>query len=463
MKDIHQYQIYYFIGIGGIGMSALARYFKLKNKIVIGYDKTETELTQQLIQEGIECYYHENIQNINKHIQHISKDDVLVIYTPAIPKEHTELQYFFNHNFTVKKRAEVLGEIVNQYHCIAIAGTHGKTTTTSLITHIFHTAERNIIAFSGGIMSNYHTNFIYKIQDTQQPVYSIVEADEYDKSFLQLSPESAVITSIDADHLDIYSTHHNLIQTYLQFANNIKKDGLLVVNKTVDNFFSNIKNLLTYAVNLNGKIHASNLNFENNKMTFDLNINNQIYPHIELGIPGAHNVSNALAAIAIAIQYNIPLKTIFHALKSFKGVERRFEYHIRQNNLILIDDYAHHPEEIKSFLNAVKNLYPDKKITAIFQPHLYSRTRDFMNEFADALSHIPNEVILLDIYPARELPIQGINSQALLNKIKNPNKKLLSKKQLPQYLKNSFQEIILTIGAGDINLLIPEIKNTLLN
>jgi UDP-N-acetylmuramate--alanine ligase len=463
-KDILKYKLYYFLGIGGIGMSALARYFKLNQKQVVGYDKTESELTKQLIQEGIECYYEENIEKLKERIKNYSKEEILVIYTPAIPKTHSELIYFLNNNFIIKKRSEVLGSIVNPLHCIAIAGTHGKTTTTSLITHIFYQAQKDIVAFVGGIMTNYQTNFLFKKQNTTtDTIYSIVEADEYDQSFLQLQPEVAVITSVDPDHLDIYQTHENLISTYQKFADKIKENGKLIVHKSVDKFFSNKENKSVFAVNLSGQINASNLRFQNDKMLFDLNIENTTFKDVELGIPGEHNVSNALAAIAVARHYKLPYDTIFNALKTFKGVKRRFEYYIQQNNLVLIDDYAHHPEEIRNFLQSVRKLYPTKKITAIFQPHLYSRTRDFLNEFAEVLSQYTDEVILLDIYPARELTIPGISSQTLLNHIQHPNKKLLQKQALANYLKNSHQEVILTIGAGDIDLLIPEIKQQLLN
>lgn len=461
MQNILQYQLYYFLGIGGIGMSALAKYFKLNNKTIIGYDKTKTHLTEQLTSEGITCYYEENINTLQEKIKNYPKEKILVIYTPAIPEDNIELNYFRNNHFTIKKRAEVLAEIVNNYHCIAIAGTHGKTTTTALITHIFYHANQNIIAFVGGITANYNTNFIFNIPHTSDKIYSIAEADEYDRSFLKLKPTGAVITSVDADHLDIYHTHQELISAYQQFANNIHPDGFLIVNKSVDKFFNNIKNISTFAVNLNGKITATNLKFLNNKMLFDLHIENKTFKQIELGIPGQHNVLNALASIGIARHFNISFENIFSALKTFKGVKRRFEYHIKEENIILIDDYAHHPEEIKAFIQSVKTLYPNKKITAIFQPHLYSRTRDFLNEFANALS-IADEIILLDIYPARELPIKNITSQTLLNIIPNTNKKLLSKTELPHYLKNSHQEVILTIGAGDIELLIPEIKKQLL-
>lgn len=461
MKNIHSYKIYYFLGIGGIGMSALARYFKLQNKIIIGYDKTQTALTQQLTNEGMECYYEEDTRALANRIKNFSKEDILVIYTPAIPKEHSEFIYFQEHQFDIKKRSEVLADIVNTHKCIAIAGTHGKTTTTALITHIFYQAHKNIIAFVGGIMSNYNTNFIHSVNSNDAIIYTITEADEYDKSFLKLYPETAVITSVDADHLDIYQTHQNLIDAYVLFSQNIKENGHLIVNKSVDKFFFNAKNVSTFAVNLNGQIKASNLKFENNKMIFDLHIDDRTFYSVELGIPGEHNVMNALAAIAVAKSYNISYENIFSALKSFKGVKRRFEYHIKSNHLVLIDDYAHHPQEIQAFLKAVRNLYPAKKITAIFQPHLYSRTRDFINEFAQVLSEYPDEVILLDIYPAREQPIEGITSQTLLNKISLPNKKILSKDQLIHYLTNTDHEVILTIGAGDIDTLLPELKQKL--
>lgn len=462
MEDMHQYKLYYFLGIGGIGMSALARYFKLKNKIVIGYDKVKSDLTAQLTKEGIECYYKEDLQQLTNRIKNFSKDEILVIYTPAIPKEHLELKYFQEHHFNIKKRAEVLGCIANKYHCIAVAGTHGKTTTTAMITHIFNQSHQNIISFVGGIMSNYQTNFTFNIEKDAHKIFSIVEADEYDKSFLQLHPETAVITSIDADHLDIYSTYQNLIDTYIAFSENIKNNGRLIVNKSVDKFFSNKGNISTFAVNLNGQIMASNLKFQNNKMLFDLHIENQTFKEVELGVPGQHNVMNALAAIAVARNYNLSFENILNAVKTFNGVKRRFEFHIKSDNFVLIDDYAHHPEEIKAFLQAVRILYPNKKITSVFQPHLYSRTKDFMDEFARVLSEYSDEVILLDIYPAREQPIEGTHSQALLNKISISNKKLVQKKELVNYLFNTHQEVVLTIGAGDIELLVPEIKQKFL-
>lgn len=460
-KPILSYKLYYFLGIGGVGMSALARYFHYHNKKVIGYDKTESTLTNQLQKEGIECYYQEDTEQLQKRLHPYSKEEILVIYTPAIPKEHQELQYFQTKHFDRLKRAEALSHIVNQHHNIAIAGTHGKTTTTALITHIFHQAQQNIIAFVGGIMTNYNTNFIEHIPHPEKTIYSITEADEYDYSFLHLHPKTAVITSIDADHLDIYQTHEQLIRTYQKFAQQVAPNGCLIVHKSVDKFFKNHQNLNTFAVNLSGQIWADNLTFSNNIMRFDLHLQNKTYKAIELGIPGIHNVLNALAAIQVAQHYNISTETIFGALKTFKGVKRRFEYHIKNEKLVLIDDYAHHPEEIKAFLQSVRLLYPSKKITAIFQPHLYSRTRDFMNEFATALASYADEIILLDIYPAREAPISGITSHTLLQHIPHSNKKLLSKSELPNYLANSDHQVILTIGAGDIDLLIPSIKQQL--
>ncbi len=461
MKNINDYKLYYFIGIGGIGMSALARYFKLNNKLVVGYDKTKTELTQQLNNEGIECYYEIDVNHLKTRISEFSKEDILVVYTPAIPKEHGELLFFQNNNFLIKKRAEVLGDITKNYKTIAVAGTHGKTTTTSLITHILKHSDINLIAFVGGVMANYNTNFIYSVKHTNKETFVVVEADEYDKSFLKLNPYISVITSIDADHLDIYHTHHNLIQTYIEFANRTGRDGWIFVNKNVDNKFSDIKNKSTYSVNLSGDINAENILFNQGKMQFTLQIQNQIFSPVILGIPGIHNISNALAAIGVCDKLSISKNNIFEALSSFKGVKRRFEYHINTNDLVYIDDYAHHPQEIEAFISSVKSMYADKKIVGIFQPHLYSRTADFMNEFATVLSLL-DEVILLDIYPARELPIPGVTSSALLDKIKNPNKKLVTKEGLINYLKNTHKEVVLTIGAGDIDMLIPDIKNTLL-
>jgi len=446
----------YFLGIGGIGMSAIARYFKALGKNVSGYDKTPTPLTNELIQEGIEIHFEDNINLIKSEIRN-QKSEVLVVLTPAIPKEHSEWKYFTENNFTIKKRSEVLGMITKENFTIAVAGTHGKTTTTSLIAHILRDAGKNCAAFLGGIAQNYNTNLLlsqHTPHSTHHTIF-VVEADEYDRSFLTLYPDIAVITSMDADHLDIYGEKKELEKSFREFALQVKQGGHLLVKKGLE-----IKNSLSYSVSEEADFYATKIHIKNGNFVFDFVGKNGNINEIVFQVPGRHNVENAVAAIAAAQFAGVSADEIKNALSNFKGVRRRFEYQIKSENLIYIDDYAHHPEELRACINAVKELYPNKKITGIFQPHLFSRTRDFADEFASVLDSL-DECILLEIYPARELPMAGVTSQMLMDRMKNKNKILVQKNELINYLKEKNLEVLVTLGAGDIDTLVEQIKKSL--
>jgi len=409
----------YFLGIGGIGMSALARYFNAMGKSVSGYDKTKTSLTDALVAEGIEVHFDDNVDGIKSEIRN-SKSEVLVVLTPAIPKEHSELKYFQKNEFVIKKRAEVLGMITEQSFTIAVAGTHGKTTTASLIAHILKSSEVDCTAFLGGITQNYGTNLLLseklkmshpdtggKKNSKIKPIV-VVEADEYDRSFLTLHPDIAVITSVDADHLDIYGDKKQMEETYAQFASQVKDGGLLIVKKGVDKVLlvEKNENKVTYSLQHSSDYYARKIAIKKGEYIFDVVTPEQVIRGVVLGIPGKHNVENAVAAVAVAQRMNVYSGNIKNAMATFKGVKRRFEYHIKTKDLIYIDDYAHHPEELRACISAVKEMYPQKKITGVFQPHLFTRTRDFADEFARSLELL-DELILLDIYPAREKPIEA--------------------------------------------------------
>ncbi|MCD6112195.1 MAG: UDP-N-acetylmuramate--L-alanine ligase [Bacteroidales bacterium] len=438
----------YFLGIGGIGMSALARYFNAKNIIVSGYDKTQTALTDNLTKEGIEISFEDDIKNIPKDID-------LVIYTPAIPKENAQYQYFIKNNYALMKRSEVLGLLTKDIFTIAIAGTHGKTSITSLTAHILKKSGLDITAFIGGICNNYNSNLI--ISEKNEMI--IVEADEFDKSFLSLYPDIAVISSIDADHLDIYKDRKSLTDAFSEFANQIKPDGTLIINKKID--LKCKSNKITYSLDENSDIYAKDIIVKDNEYNFNLKYKEKEIKDIKIKIPGRHNIENAVAAAGVAYLLNIDKKDIKTGIESFKGVKRRFEYILKTEKTIFIDDYAHHPNEIKACIKTVKELYPGKKITGIFQPHLFSRTKYFADEFAESLEPLDN-IILLDIYPAREKPIKGINSEMLLKKIENNNKCLMSVKEILNNFKDKKPEVIITIGAGDIDKLIEPLKNVLI-
>ena len=437
----------YFIGIGGIGMSALARYFTAKGMAVSGYDKTPSDITTSLQELGIYIHFNDDIIEIDP--KYLNKDDTLVVYTPAIPKHHSELNYFMANNFTVKKRSEVLGEITKHTICLAIAGTHGKTTTTSILGHLLKACHVPVTAFLGGISENYNSNLILNGTEV-----TVVEADEFDRSFLTLSPDLACITSMDADHLDIYGDAIELINSFEKFSQCIKPNGKLFVKNGLP-----IKGI-SYGLEDNSDYSGKNIKIENGSYVFDLQTPNGLYKDFRFNLPGRHNLSNAIIALAMAVDFGCPHNQLAKALALYSGVKRRFTYHIKTDDFVFIDDYAHHPEEIKAVYSAVREMYPEKRVLAIFQPHLYSRTRDFMNAFAESLSKF-DEVLLLDIYPARELPIEGITSQKLLETINNSNKKLVSKSILIEEIKISSAQVVLTLGAGDIGDEVKHIKEAL--
>jgi len=457
----------YFLGIGGIGMSALARYFNVMGKSVSGYDKTRTLLTDELIAEGIPVHFEDNIELISIEARN-HKPETLVVYTPAVPKEHSELKYFEKNNYVIKKRSEVLGMITEQSFTIAVAGTHGKTTTSSLIAHILRSSEVDCTAFLGGITQNYGTNLLLseKLKKKRSKIKPIivVEADEYDRSFLTLHPDIAVITSVDPDHLDIYGDQKQMEESYRQFANQVKDGGVLIIKKGVDKILvigKSGKKLLTYSLHQSSDFYARKIAIKKGQYIFDVVTPEQAIRGMLLGVPGKHNVENAVAAVAVAQQMNVFSGNIKNALTTFKGVKRRFEYHIKTDKLVYIDDYAHHPEELRACISAVKEMYPSKKVTGVFQPHLFTRTRDFANEFARSLELL-DELILLDIYPAREKPIEGVTSEMLLKLVSMKNKKLIHKKELVQEIKNRELEVLITLGAGDIDTLVEPIKNELM-
>lgn len=454
--QILNYKLYYFLGVGGIGMSALARYFNHYGKIVYGYDKTESPLTKQLQEEGIQIHFEDNDELLKSLLSRFEENEILFIYTPAIPVTNSELLYVQKHQLNLQKRAWVLGEITKQFKTIAIAGTHGKTTTTSLVTHILKTAGINCFAFLGGISQNYNTNLILGDANDSE-AFVVVEADEYDRSFLTLHPFISVITSVDADHLDIYGSQNAMHQSYLQFASQTQKNGILIVKKTVDNDLNIKDKRLIYSLNLDTDFSATAIHIVDGQFCYDINSVIESVNQVAIGLPGLHNVENSIAAVAVAQQLGITGDVINKALRSFKGVKRRFDYRVKSKSIVYIDDYAHHPEELTAAITAAKQLYPDKVITGIFQPHLFSRTRDFVNEFAASLDLL-DVCVLLEIYPAREQPIDGVNAQWLLDKMTCKNKSLVKKEQVIDFLKTQQYEVVMTLGAGDIDTLIEPIE-----
>jgi UDP-N-acetylmuramate--alanine ligase len=437
-------------------MSALARYFNHYGKIVYGYDKTESPLTKQLQEEGIQIHFEDNDELLKSLLSRFEENEILFIYTPAIPVTNSELLYVQKHQLNLQKRAWVLGEITKQFKTIAIAGTHGKTTTTSLVTHILKTAEINCFAFLGGISQNYNTNLILGDANDSE-AYVVVEADEYDRSFLTLHPFISVITSVDADHLDIYGSQNAMHQSYLQFASQTQKNGILIVKKTVDNDLNIKDKRLIYSLNLDTDFSATAIHIVDGQFCYDINSVIESVSQVAIGLPGLHNVENSIAAVAVAQQLGITGDVINKALRSFKGVKRRFDYRVKSKSIVYIDDYAHHPEELTAAITAAKQLYPDKVITGIFQPHLFSRTRDFVNEFAASLDLL-DVCVLLEIYPAREQPIDGVNAQWLLDKMTCKNKSLVKKEHVIDFLKTQQCEVVMTLGAGDIDTLIEPIE-----
>lgn len=449
----------YFLGIGGIGMSALARWFKHNGKAVSGYDKTETALTKQLQAEGISIHFEDNLELIDRKIK-TSKEDVLIIYTPAIPKEHKEWNWFQAEGYSVMKRSQVLGLITKNMISVAVAGTHGKTTTSSMIVHLMKTAGIDCAGFLGGIATNYGTNMI---MNEQKNSIAVIEADEFDRSFLTLKPDAAVVTAIDADHLDIYGNQDALKASFADFVSSIENKGKLFTKQGIAKEILKDKGRIkhvSYAIQ-GAEINAANLSIEGAAFVFDYSHGKKVIKGLRLNVPGYHNVENALAAIAVTKYFGADDDSIREGISSYRGVKRRFEYIVKTDKMVFIDDYAHHPVEIESFLKSVRDLYPNKKITAVFQPHLFSRTRDFAQGFSESLS-LADEVILLDIYPARELPIEGITSEMLLENIKLEKKKVCQKADLIAQILSWKPEVLVTIGAGDIDKLVEPIKAELL-
>lgn len=454
--ELNKVKFVYFLGIGGIGMSAIARWF-LKNGIqVSGYDKTPSTLTNTLSEEGINIHYEDDVRCIPQEIL-INRDSCIFIYTPAIPKDHLEKNFLLDQGIPLYKRSEILGWITEQIPTLAVAGTHGKTTTSSLLTHILKNANKNVTAFLGGITQNYGTNFLPN--EGPEDIICVVEADEYDRSFLTLFPYAAAVTSTDADHLDIYGDDSSVKESFQLFVNQIQNEGYLI-QKNGLGLKSSI-NQDSFGLE-NGNFHARNIRIENHRMVFDMVYPNGIISDIPMRIPGFHNIENALAASALAMQVGVSAEEIKEGIASFKGVKRRFEYHLESNEHVFIDDYAHHPTEITACLKSIKALYPNEKLTAIFQPHLFSRTKDFLEDFAESLT-MADEVYLLDIYPARELPIPGINSELLLSKINHPNKQVISKKDFVQKMKIDKPKLLVTMGAGDIDTILGDIKNAIIS
>ena len=457
MIELNKISRIYFVGIGGIGMSALARYFNARQVAVRGYDKTETVLTKQLVSEGIAVDYKDDPEFIDKDAQ-------LVVYTPAIPKDHKGLNYYEQNNYAVVKRSDVLGAITNSSFNICVAGTHGKTTTSSMVAHILRHSGYGCNAFLGGIAVNYNSNFW-----SSEKNVCVVEADEYDRSFLKLSPDMAIITAMDPDHLDIYGTAENVEQAFIDFSAKIKPGGVLV-NKFGLVRGNELKgdNKKSYHLNNeNADVYAANIKMNNGSYQFDVVQQDPIaigwiLKDVVLNMGGMHNIENMIAAITVAHDLKIDDEKIKAAVSSFKGVKRRFEYIVKNEKVIYIDDYAHHPDELKALITGAKKLFPSENCVVVFQPHLFSRTKDFADGFAASLD-LADEVILLPIYPARELPMEGVTSELIMGKMKNENRSVKTKEELLKWITHNKVEMIITAGAGDIDTLVEPIKKVLIN
>ncbi len=443
LDEIHRI---YFIGIGGIGMSAIAQYFCANGKQVAGYDKVPSIITDSLVALGAEIHFEDSMTSIPQAFKNI--ENTLVVYTPAVPKDHKELNFFLDADFRTIKRAQILGEITKNTFCLGVAGTHGKTTTSAILGHIMKVCGTEATSFLGGITENYNSNLILGADKI-----SVVEADEFDRSFLQLFPDVACVTSMDADHLDIYGEKEALDASFREFAQRVSKKLIVCKGLPLEG--------LTYAVEEEADYQIVNVEIVKGAYRFTVNTPLSLENNVEFCLPGRHNLSNALAAIALAEQYGLPLKEITDSLKSFKGVKRRFSYKIRTEEFVLIDDYAHHPTAIDAVLDAVREMYPKEKVMAVFQPHLFSRTNDFIEDFATSLARF-DELLLLDIYPARELPIKGVTSEWLLGKIDSEHKKIVNKDKVYQEIENSDSKVVVMIGAGDIGVLIEEVTKKIL-
>jgi UDP-N-acetylmuramate--alanine ligase len=453
---MNKFTKYYFLGIGGIGMSALARYFHTKGFQIAGYDRTETKLTSDLITEGIRVSFKDEVEEIP--FVFTRPENTLVIYTPAIPTDHPQLKYFQDHNFVIQKRAQVLGDITRQSKGICIAGTHGKTTTSTITAHLLYQSQVSCNAFLGGIANNYNTNLLLSAESN----LVVIEADEYDRSFHHLSPYMAVITSVDPDHMDIYKTVKAYHESFEYFTSLIRPGGALIIRKGINivpQLQKGVK-LYTYSMDEGGDFCAENILTVKGEIHFDFVTPNDRINNVRLGVPVQINVENSVAAMAIAWLNGVSTEELRTGISSYSGIYRRFNVVYKSEKIVFMDDYAHHPSELRASISSIRNLYPDRKITGIFQPHLYSRTRDFAPAFAEALSQL-DELILLDIYPAREEPIKGVDSELIFRDVKLENKILCSKENLLPLLKEKQLDVLVTFGAGDIDKLVPLIKDQL--
>lgn len=456
--NIESIKSVYFIGAGGIGMSALVRYFLDKGKVVAGYDRTPTPLTEKLITEGAAIHYEDNVNLIPESCKNIER--TLVVLTPAIPNDHSELVYFRDHGFSIQKRAQVLGIITRSSKALCVAGTHGKTTTSTMAAHLLHQSHVGCTAFLGGISKNYETNLLL----SQESPYTVIEADEFDRSFHWLSPYMSVITSADPDHLDIYGTTEAYYESFEHYTTLIQPGGVLLMRKgiTLQPKVQEGVQIYTYSRN-EGDFHAENIRIGNGEIYIDFVAPNTRINNIQLGVPISINIENGVAAMALAHLNGATDEEIKQGMASFRGVDRRFDFKIKNDRITFLSDYAHHPSEIKQSILSIKELYTDKKITAIFQPHLYSRTKDFYSDFAESLSLL-DEVILTDIYPARETPIPGVTSQLIYDRLKpGVNKTLCKKEEIINLLKDRNIEVLIILGAGDIDNYVPEIQKMLEN
>jgi len=456
---LENYDSIYFLGIGGIGMSAQARWFMKKGLRVAGYDKTPTVLTEALQKEGMLIHFEDSVDAIPSFVKE-GKERTLVIFTPAIPKDHVEHAYLKEKGFTIVKRSEVLGLLTKNYKTIAVAGTHGKTTTSSMVAHILKVANLRMVAFLGGITTNYESNLVMN-GEVEKDTVVVVEADEFDRSFLRLFPEVAIVTSADPDHLDIYGDHESMITSFKDFIKQINTNGSLIIHESIDELLTanlQVVNKTTYSMS-RGQFFAEHITAKGGFFEFDLQGFGKV-EHVTLGVPGFHNVENAIAASIAAFKVGVDVTTIKKALASFTGVKRRFEFVLRNDKIVFVDDYAHHPTEIEAFLRSLKSMYPRKKLTVIFQPHLFTRTRDFAKGFSESLS-IADELFLMDIYPARELPIPGVDSDMVFKNVTSKVKNRCSKSDLMQKLETTDLELVATIGAGDIDTFVEPIKKML--
>lgn len=452
LKDI---KAVYFVGAGGIGMSAIARYFISKGQVVAGYDKTPSDLTRQLEKEGMLIHYEENVEEIPQACK--NPENCLVIYTPAIPEEHQELQYFRNNDFEIQKRAQVLGTLTRQHKGLCVAGTHGKTTTSTMCAHIMHQSHLDCNAFLGGISKNYGTNYILSDSD-----YVVIEADEFDRSFHWLRPWMTVITSTDPDHLDIYGTKEAYLESFRHYTELIQPGGALIIHRDLEMKEHLQEGVTRYDYALNeGNFHAENIHIENGEITFDFISPIESVSNIELGQPVPINVENGIAAMAMAQLTGCTAEELRYGMKTYGGVDRRFDFKIKNDKTVFLSDYAHHPKEIYQSAKSIRELYQNRKITAIFQPHLYTRTRDFYQDFAEALSQL-DEVILTEIYPAREQPIEGVTSELIYNNLRpGVEKQIIHKDEVLDFVKSRNFDVLIVLGAGDLDNQVPQITKIL--